>query len=415
MLVIRGFEQRVAALYRDGEVPGLRAPVDRAGGVGGRRVLAARPDRRDHVDPPRPRALPGQGPRRARDVRRADGARTTAPTAGGAARCTSPTRRSASSAPTASSAPGLPIAVGAATAAQLRDDGTRRGRVLRRRRGRARRVPRSGEPRRGVAAAGDLLLREQRLRRVLARADAARGDRSSSAPRATASSTSRSTATTSSPPPPRCTTVVDGVRAGGGPVLVEATTYRWHGHYEGDPRALPHAGGGAGVGGARSARRSARAACAPPASPTTTLDALRAVGRAASSTPRSTPPGACRARRSTTLATSSSGPGPSAPSRPRRPADAPVFRTMDAVRDALEVELAADERVFVAGIDVAAGGNVFGLTRGLHDEFGDRGARHADLRDRDRRASVSARRWRACGRSSSSCTSTSSACASTSC
>ena len=35
-------------------------------------------------------------------------------------------------------------------------------------------------------------------------------------------------------------------------------------------------------------------------------------------------------------------------------------------------ELAGDERVFVAGIDVAAGGNVFGLTRGLHDEFGER-------------------------------------------
>src|SRR5262249_43052480 len=29
--------------------------------------------------------------------------------------------------------------------------------------------------------------------------------------------------------------VVDGVRGGDGPVLVEATTYRWHGHYEGDP------------------------------------------------------------------------------------------------------------------------------------------------------------------------------------
>ena len=28
---------------------------------------------------------------------------------------------------------------------------------------------------------------------------------------------------------------VAAVRAGGGPVLVEATTYRWHGHYEGDP------------------------------------------------------------------------------------------------------------------------------------------------------------------------------------
>ena len=32
----------------------------------------------------------------------------------------------------------------------------------------------------------------------------------------------------------------------------------------------------------------------------------------------------------------------------------------------------ADERVFVAGIDVGAGGNVFGLTRGLADRFGDR-------------------------------------------
>ena len=29
--------------------------------------------------------------------------------------------------------------------------------------------------------------------------------------------------------------VVDGVRDGDGPFVVEATTYRWHGHYEGDP------------------------------------------------------------------------------------------------------------------------------------------------------------------------------------
>jgi 2-oxoisovalerate dehydrogenase E1 component len=38
----------------------------------------------------------------------------------------------------------------------------------------------------------------------------------------------------------------------------------------------------------------------------------------------------------------------------------------------LEAELDADERVFVAGIDVGDGGNVFGLTRGLRDRFGDR-------------------------------------------
>ncbi len=45
---------------------------------------------------------------------------------------------------------------------------------------------------------------------------------------------------------------------------------------------------------------------------------------------------------------------------------------MDAVRTALEAELAGDDRVFVAGIDVGEGGNVFGLTKGLRDRFGDR-------------------------------------------
>ena len=29
--------------------------------------------------------------------------------------------------------------------------------------------------------------------------------------------------------------IVGRIRDGGGPVFVEATTYRWHGHYEGDP------------------------------------------------------------------------------------------------------------------------------------------------------------------------------------
>ena len=50
-------------------------------------------------------------------------------------------------------------------------------------------------------------------------------------------------------------------------------------------------------------------------------------------------------------------------------ADAPVFRTMDAIRSALAAELAEDDRVFLAGVDVGAGGNVFGLTRGLATEF----------------------------------------------
>jgi 2-oxoisovalerate dehydrogenase E1 component len=45
---------------------------------------------------------------------------------------------------------------------------------------------------------------------------------------------------------------------------------------------------------------------------------------------------------------------------------------MDAIRSALEIELTEDDRVFLAGVDVGAGGNVFGLTRGLADAFGSR-------------------------------------------
>src|SRR5207237_8434964 len=54
------------------------------------------------------------------------------------------------------------------------------------------------------------------------------------------------------------------------------------------------------------------------------------------------------------------------------PYGGPCVRTLAAIRAAREAELATDDRVFVAGIDVGAGGNVFGLTRGLHDRFGDR-------------------------------------------
>jgi len=56
---------------------------------------------------------------------------------------------------------------------------------------------------------------------------------------------------------------------------------------------------------------------------------------------------------------------------PPDPAAEP-FRVMDAVHDALEAELESDPAVFLAGVDVGAGGNVFGLTRGLHDRWPDR-------------------------------------------
>jgi 2-oxoisovalerate dehydrogenase E1 component len=60
--------------------------------------------------------------------------------------------------------------------------------------------------------------------------------------------------------------------------------------------------------------------------------------------------------------------GPAAEETPL-PAGAEPIRMSRAVRAALRHELAADPRVFVAGIDVGAGGNVFGLTRGLFEDF----------------------------------------------
>ena len=104
---------------------------------------------------------------------------------------------------------------------------------------------------------------------------------------------------------------------------------------------------------------------------TTSDRALEARSRPSSTRP-STRPGALPARPPASLHDFVVRPRPARAEPPPPADDAPVFRTMDAVRTALEAELETDERVFVAGIDVGAGGNVFGLTRGLHERFGDR-------------------------------------------
>jgi 2-oxoisovalerate dehydrogenase E1 component len=164
--------------------------------------------------------------------------------------------------------------------------------------------------------------------------------------------------------------VLASVRRGDGPVIVEATTYRWHGHYEGDPQRyrtaeeveewtardplVVHAARmrGAGI----TDDEIARLADTVSDELDRALDAARAL---ADPDPSTLHHYVVRER-------------PVIPEPPAAPADAPVFRTMDAIRAALEVELEQDGRVFVAGIDVGAGGNVFGLTRGLHDRFGPR-------------------------------------------
>jgi 2-oxoisovalerate dehydrogenase E1 component len=161
--------------------------------------------------------------------------------------------------------------------------------------------------------------------------------------------------------------VVDGVRDGQGPFIVEAATYRWHGHYEGDPERY------------RSADEVEDWRARDPLLVHETV--LRQAGvsdeelKSLEESTAAALDGAVEAARrlaapaTATLADFVVRPRV-ARAEPARPAeDAPVFRTMDAVRSALVAELVEDERVFLAGVDVGAGGNVFGLTRGLADEF----------------------------------------------
>jgi 2-oxoisovalerate dehydrogenase E1 component len=164
--------------------------------------------------------------------------------------------------------------------------------------------------------------------------------------------------------------VLDAVRAGRGPAIVEATTYRWHGHYEGDPQRyrsadeieewqardplVVHACRLRSAGVDDDTISSLQSSVARDLD-----DAVEAARHLRSPAAATLTHFVVRAR-------------PEHPEPARPDDDAPVFRTMDAIRAALETELASDDRVFVAGIDVAAGGNVFGLTRGLHDRFPDR-------------------------------------------
>ncbi len=156
----------------------------------------------------------------------------------------------------------------------------------------------------------------------------------------------------------------------GRPVIVEAMTYRWHGHYEGDPESY------------RSKEELATWAERDPL--VVHESRLRkegvdeeAIAAVHAEVEAEIDQAVEKARALEAPLVASLGDfvtRPRAVTEEPQPVavDAPVFRTMDAIHDALDIELRTDERVFIAGIDVAAGGNVFGLMRGLHDEYGDR-------------------------------------------
>jgi 2-oxoisovalerate dehydrogenase E1 component len=164
--------------------------------------------------------------------------------------------------------------------------------------------------------------------------------------------------------------IVDRIRAGAGPVFVEATTYRWHGHYEGDPERYRSKEETSHWQADRDPVAIARARLAERGVTTATLDAIDTEIRG-------------RIEAAVAAARQAPLPDPAVISsalyapRPRYrdvpvAKDAEIFKTMDAVRLALEYELEHDREVFLAGVDVGKGGNVFALTRGLYDRWPDR-------------------------------------------
>ncbi|WP_031468457.1 alpha-ketoacid dehydrogenase subunit alpha/beta [Sciscionella sediminilitoris] len=156
--------------------------------------------------------------------------------------------------------------------------------------------------------------------------------------------------------------LVRQLRSGGGPVLVEADTYRWHGHYEGDPERY---------------RAPEELAEWQERDPLVLLgDRLRAAGVPVGEIDRRVDE---QIEAAVEQARAAEEPGPETlhhfVSVPREPvpeppaADGETFKTMHAIQHALEYELEHDGSVFLAGIDVGSGGNVFGLTRGLAERY----------------------------------------------
>jgi 2-oxoisovalerate dehydrogenase E1 component len=163
--------------------------------------------------------------------------------------------------------------------------------------------------------------------------------------------------------------LVDRMRAGEGPFLLECLTYRWQGHYEGDP--LRYRSDADHVAEQRNDPLARAAAALDGAGRTDDrYQAERAVGElliaaesAANAAPWPEP--------AVMLLHTEAARQDVAESIPD--VDTPLtYKTMDAIRDALEQSLDDDPEVFLAGIDIGRGGNVFGLTRGLWQRFPER-------------------------------------------
>ena len=171
--------------------------------------------------------------------------------------------------------------------------------------------------------------------------------------------------------------IVGRIRDGAGPVFVEAQTYRWHGHYEGDPQRYRSAGELSQWQADRDPVAMARARLAARGVDGAALDRIDAeIGsriEAAVAAAREAPePDFATARAcvyaprpSVAEAEPASGEPRGRPSR-RRPRCSGRW-TPSGWRSS--TSSSSDPDVFLAGVDVGKGGNVFALTRGLYDRW----------------------------------------------
>jgi 2-oxoisovalerate dehydrogenase E1 component len=159
--------------------------------------------------------------------------------------------------------------------------------------------------------------------------------------------------------------LVASLREGGGPVLVEADTYRWHGHYEGDPLKYRDAAeleewklrDPLVVAEGRMRERGIDPSIAEAVQQKVGQQIEGAIEEAR----RSPFPDTTRLLDFVWVEDDESAEPPAELGEP--------FRLMDAVREAVRYELEHDPSVYVAGIDVGRGGNVFALFRGMAEEF----------------------------------------------
>lgn len=162
--------------------------------------------------------------------------------------------------------------------------------------------------------------------------------------------------------------LVDALRAGSGPIFLESVTYRWNGHYEGDP--ITYRESDELVEWKKrdpmTVLRNRLIGVATDAEVAAVLErAVNEIVSAEQAADASEDPDFTEVLDSLTVAREASAP---ARLEALTTPDVRSFKLCHAVHDALEHSLQDDPRVFLAGIDVA-GGNVFGLTRGLSEKF----------------------------------------------